>query len=116
MDLSFRPTAVFFGGLFFFGIPIVSYINKINTYRKTEYRFYPTKLDYYEGFFTVEEKTIDFSKITEVHLRKGVFQRMYGLGTIIISTATIGSGIKITDIEDPDGIYQQVKEIITKVL
>jgi membrane protein YdbS with pleckstrin-like domain len=113
-------TFVFFGCLFFFGIPFLAYISKKKTYAKTEYRFYRTRLDYYEGFFTVEEKTIDYRNITEVNLSKGIFQQKYRLGTIILSTPAAGyartramSGIQIADIENPDEVYKQVKELIS---
>lgn len=116
-------TFVFFGCLFFFGIPIVAYLAKKKTYAKTEYRFYPTKLDYYEGFFATEEKTIGYKNVNEVNLRKGVFQKMYGLGTIILSTPATGfqssgrarSGIRVADIENPDLVFRQVKELVSRV-
>ena len=47
-------------------IPVI--IKKI-TYGKTTYRFYNTRLDYFEGFWTIEEKAIEYRKITEAHLR-----------------------------------------------
>ena len=115
-------TFVFFGCLFFFGIPIVTYISKKKNYEKTEYRFYNPKLEYYEGFFNVEEKTINYKNITEVYLRKGLFQRQYGLGTIVLSTPATGSssigrarsGITLADIKNPDEAYRQIKELISK--
>ena len=116
-------TFAFFACVFFFGIPIVAYFSKKKTYSRTEYRFYPTKLDYFEGFFTTEEKTISYKNVNEVYLRKGVFQKMYGLGTIILSTPATGyqgsgtarSGIKVADIENPDLVYRQVKQLVGRV-
>jgi len=116
-------TFVFFGCAFFFGIPLITYLARKKTYAKTEYRFYPTKLDYYEGFFTIEEKTICYQNVNEVNLRKGVFQKMYGLGTIILSTPATGfrssgrarSGISVADIENPDLVYRQVKDLVTRM-
>lgn len=115
-------TFVFFGCLFFFGIPIITYISKQKNYEKTEYRFYNTKLEYYEGFFNIEEKTISYKNITEVYLRKGIIQKQYGLGTIILSTPATGSsssgrarsGIRVADIKNPDEAYRQIKELISK--
>ena len=79
-------------------------------------------MEYYEGFFSVEEKTIRYKSITEVYLRKGVFQKMYGLGTIVLSTPATGSqganhsrsGIRVVDIENPDRVYTKIKELIGK--
>ena len=110
------------GLLFFLGIPILAFINKQKTYANTEFRFYPGKLDYYEGFFTTEEKSIDYDNITEVNLRKGVLQKMYGLGTIVLSTPATGwasgraarSGILIPDIANPDGVYRELKALLKR--
>jgi len=115
-------TFVFFSCLFFFGIPIVTHISKKKNYEKTEYRFYNTKLEYYEGFFNIDEKTVNYKNITEVSLRKGVFQKQYGLGTIVLSTPATDypsdesarSGIMVADIKNPDETYSRVKELISK--
>jgi membrane protein YdbS with pleckstrin-like domain/DNA-directed RNA polymerase subunit RPC12/RpoP len=96
--------------LFLLIIPFI--INR--TYRKTEYRFYNTKLDYYEGFFNIEEKTIGYERITEVSMRKGIIQRYFGLGTLFLATPASGgrSGIKLNDLENPDETYDIVKRMI----
>ncbi|NQU17654.1 MAG: PH domain-containing protein [Candidatus Saganbacteria bacterium] len=120
------------------------FVLKKNSYAKTDYRFYNTRLDYYEGFLTIDEKTIKYDKITEINLRKGFFQRMFGLGSIILSTPATGgghggnpmagmlggffgggrmagrgagmaaSGIQVWDIEKPDEKYKKIKELISK--
>lgn len=112
-------TFVFFGLLFFLGIPILTYISKKRTYGATEYKFYPDRLEYAEGFWTAEDKTINYRSITEVNLRRGVIQRKYGLGTIYLATPATGiaqgravSGIKITDIPNCEKIYGTIRELI----
>ena len=109
------------GAVFFFGIPLLVYFTKQKTYARTEYRFYPNKLDYFEGFFTTEEKSIEYDNITEVNLRRGVLQKMYGLGTIVLSTPATGmvsgrmrSGIMIADIPNADRVYNQVKDLLKR--
>jgi len=102
--------------------PVVYALIVKNSYNKTRYDFYTTRLDYFEGFIAIEEKTIRYKNITEVNLRKSFLQRMFGLGTIILSTPATGfsesgrsrSGIKITDIESPDEIYRFVKELVER--
>lgn len=112
---------VAFASLFFFAIPILTFTFSSKTYDRTEFRFYPDKLDYYEGFFTVEEKTISYRNVTEVNLRRNIFQRKYGLGTIILSTPATGyvrgrarSGILIFDIENPEKHYAEIKRLVEK--
>ena len=112
-------TFVFFGCLAFFGIPILAYVAKKRTYAKTQYRFYRDRLEYTEGFWTVENKTTKYKSIIEVNFRKGIIQRKYNLGTIYLATPATGmqqgtrmSGIKIRDIEEPEKIYEMVKNLI----
>ena len=49
-------TFVFFGCLFFFGIPLLVYFQKKKTYAKTEYKFYKDRLEYAEGFLDCRKK------------------------------------------------------------
>lgn len=112
------PFAIF-ALLFFFGVPIVGYLSKWRTYRKTEYRFFRTSLEYYEGFFTLERKIIDYQAIAEITVSEGPVQQKYGLGSLKLSTAATGresgasrSGIRLDDIENPRTIYRKVRELM----
>lgn len=112
-------TFVFFGLLFFFGIPVLTYIARKRTYADTEYRFYPDRLEYAEGFWTAENKTINYSTINEASLRRGIIQRKYGLGTIYLATPATGmaqgraaSGIRIADIPECEEVYSAVQQLI----
>jgi membrane protein YdbS with pleckstrin-like domain len=110
---------VFFASLAFFGIPWLTYYAKKRTYEKTEYKFFSDRLEFAEGFWTIENKTVKYKNVTEANLRKGVIQKNYGLGTIILSTPATGSqqgrarsGIRIADIENADSIYTKILELI----
>ena len=97
---------VFFGCLFFFGIPIVTCWYKTRSYAATEYRFYSNRLESTEGFGAKELKTILYRNIQEVTLTKGVFQKMSGLGTIILSTAPLPILIKNGALNSLTGVGQ----------
>jgi len=112
-------TFVFFGALAFFGVPFLAYYAKKRTYEKTVYKFFPDRFEYTEGFWTTENKTIKYKNITEVNMRKGVIQKKYDLGTIVLSTPAIGvqrgraqSGIRISDIQDSENIYKKVLKLV----
>jgi hypothetical protein len=114
-------TFVFFGALFFFGIPFLTYFATKRTSAATEYRFYPDRLEYAEGFWTAEQKSIKFRDIKEVHLRQGIVQRKHGLGTLHLSTPSGSampssnrafSGIRLHNIPNVEEVYQQVKELV----
>jgi uncharacterized membrane protein YdbT with pleckstrin-like domain len=82
---------LFFGGIAFFGILAVAYFGKKLNYSLTEYRFFPDKLEFQEGFFSLNKKVIEYRDVKEITLRNGVFQRIYGLGTIYLATLATGS-------------------------
>ncbi len=118
------------GGTMFIIFPLIVYIAKKYNYERTEYIFNDDCLEFEEGFFTINKKTIKFRDIREVTLRRGIFQRMYGLGTIYLATFATGSsgapnlfsaigfgnfsasGVSVLDIENPEEVYQRIKKII----
>jgi len=118
------------GVVTFVGMPIVTYVGKKLNYSRTEYRFYDDRLEFDEGFFTINKKVIKFRDVKETTLRKGVLQRIYGLGSIYLATLATGStrntnpfvalgfgnvsasGVVVRDIEDPDGTFEKVRQLV----
>jgi membrane protein YdbS with pleckstrin-like domain len=118
------------GAVAFFAIPIIAYVGKKLNYDRTEYRFYPDRLEFDEGFLTVNKKVIMFRDVKETSLRKGILQRIYGLGSIYLATLATGStgtanpfvtlgfgnvsasGIIVRDISDPDGTFEKVRQLV----
>ena len=112
------PIKVVFGFafiLFVLVIPFVAYVLKKNTYSQTEYRFFDDNLEYAEGFLNVVNKSIRFDKIQETGMTRGVIQKKYGVGTIVLKTASqhLNSGIYLKDIENSEHIYETVKQILS---
>src|SRR5262249_19812102 len=121
---------VFFGALAFFGIPLVTYVGKKLNYARTDYRFFPDRLEFEEGFFTINQKVIKFRDVKEVTLRKNIFQRIYGLGSIYLATLATGSspgsnvftalgfgnvsasGVGVRDIPNPDEAFEKIRSIV----
>jgi membrane protein YdbS with pleckstrin-like domain len=118
------------GAVAFVAIPIVAYVGKKLNYSRTEYRFYPDRLEFDEGFFSINKKVIKFRDVKETTLRKGILQRTYGLGSIYLATLATGStrntnpftalgfgnvsasGVIVRDIEEPDDIYERVRQLV----
>ena len=117
-------------GIAFFGVPLTFFIVKKLNYERTEYRFFDDRLEFEEGFFSLNKKIIMLRDVREVTLRKGLLQRLCNLGSIYLATpatgalsssnafATIGfgsvssSGIIVRDIRDPDGAYVRISDLI----
>jgi uncharacterized membrane protein YdbT with pleckstrin-like domain len=121
---------VVFGALAFFGIPLVAYFGKKLNYERTQYTFYEEQLELEEGFFSRNKKVIRYRDILEVSLRRGILQRMCGLGTIYLATLATGSGprsnpfyalgfgnisasgVGVRDIPDADAAFEKIRKLI----
>jgi uncharacterized membrane protein YdbT with pleckstrin-like domain len=121
---------IFFGALAFFGVPMVAYWGKKLNYSRTEYRFFADHLEFEEGFFSISKKVIRFRDVKEVTLHKGLFQRIYSLGTIYLATLATGStpgfrpfmglgfgnvsasGVSVRDVRDPDQVFERIRRTI----
>jgi membrane protein YdbS with pleckstrin-like domain len=118
------------GAIAFFGIPIVAYVGKKLNYSRTEYRFYSDRLEFDEGFFSVNKKVIKFRDVKETTLRKGILQRTCGLGSIYLATLATGStrntnpfvalgfgnvsasGVIVRDISEPDEAFDRIRQLV----
>jgi membrane protein YdbS with pleckstrin-like domain len=121
---------VLFGGAAFFGIPLFTYFGKKLNYARTRYTFYPDRLEFEEGFFSINKKVIRFRDVKEVSLHKGILPRLYGLGTIYLATLATGSspgtnvfsafgfgnisasGVGVRDIRNPDAEFDRIRHLV----
>ena len=118
------------GGLAFVLVPSAFYVARKYNYRRTEYRFYDDHLEFEEGFLTINKKTLKFKDVREVTLRRGILQRLCGLGTVYLATLATGttnysnpfallgfgnvsaSGIRVRDIGNPEEQYVKIRAIV----
>ncbi len=134
---DFEPQDIFmgpgllFGALAFFGVPLIICIGKKMNYARTEYRFYKDHLEFEEGFLTIRKKEIRYADVKEITMRRGVLQRLYGLGTIYLATMATGtssdsqpfsniaigsvssSGVSVRDVRDPEAAYEKIRRIVS---
>ena len=109
---------IVFGAIAFFGVPLVAYFGKKLNYSRTEYRFFADRLEFEEGFFSINKKVIMFRDVREVTLRKGILQRIYGLGTIYLATLATGSSsysnpfVSVRDVTDPDQMFEKIRRLV----
>jgi len=111
---QFAYSALFF----FFAVPIVAILIQKRIYDMTRYVFYPDHIEYYEGFWQVERKIINYRSITEVDLKKSLLQRMHNIGSIHVLVPSLGgkySGIIIADIKHPEKVYQFLQKAVRGV-
>ncbi len=85
----------------FFGLP----------WTFTKYRLTPSKLLVETGFLSKEEEEIRLYRITDVSLKRGFFERIFGLGTIILrSSDTSNPTQELLHIKKP----KTVKEVMSQ--
>jgi membrane protein YdbS with pleckstrin-like domain len=127
---SGRTASWTIGWIAFVSIPVVAYVGKKLNYGRTEYRFYYDRLEFDEGFFSINKKVIKYRDVKETTLRKGILQRTYDLGSIYLATLATGSsrgsnpfvtlgfgnvsasGVIVRDIPDPDTTFEQIRQLV----
>ena len=112
--VSWQP--FFYSALFFFcAVPTVAIFIHKRTYDLTRYVFFSEDLEYYEGFWNVERKIINYQNITEVELKESFIQRLYHLGSIHVLVPSMNgkqSGILIADVKLPEKAYHFLQNVI----
>lgn len=129
ISMPFNPF-IFFGSLMFLCFPLFVIITKKFNYAKTEYRFFDDRLEFEEGFFTINKKVIKYKDVKEITLRRGILQQVNKLGTIYLGTMATGStnyynpfsvlgfgntaasGISIKDVSEPEIEFEKIQKII----
>jgi len=96
---------------------IIAFVNEKFNYKFTEYTIYNDRIEFQEGFINTNFTTLSIANIKEFHLEKTFFQRMFNLGTIRFVTAanavsSYSTGIIFRDINNPDKIYNEIKNIL----
>lgn len=87
----------------------VSYMNL----RSRKYLFFDDKAEFYEGFLNIDRKVVRYDRVTDVSLRRPVWQRIWGTGSINLNTA--GGPyreLSIGYIENPEDVYEHVQSLI----
>ena len=90
------------------------------------YYVFNDHLEYVDGFFNQEKKTIRLSDVADVFMKRSIIQRLYGIGTIRLALKGVDInvyGIKfhaknqhsnyvvIRDVKDPDLVYDEIKQL-----
>lgn len=87
------------------------------SYEEVEYRFYKDRIEYVDGFLVKNKKMIKYENIIDISQTRGVlFDRLFNLGTIQISTAgtSIITGLYMYYIENPDYVYDWIVKVTSK--
>lgn len=115
LKLSIPPYVPFVlgSGLIFLIFTSVAFPLRKKSYRKIEYRFFPDRVEYTSGLWTINKETLPYSKVADVTMVSGPFQKPRGLGTITLKTiGGSGASVSIRNIAEPDHVYDLVREMV----
>jgi len=84
-------------------------------YDSYTYDFYKTKVIYKDSFINLSEKEVKYKYVREVTMRQTFIQRYFNIGNIVLFTNAetgYGNGIRITNVENVQDVYRNIKSII----
>lgn len=90
-------------------------ILQIMQYNRTTYTFYEDKVLYEDLFLNQKRKTLLYSNIKEVEIRRSIWDRINRRGIIILSTNAekrVGHGMIIYSVEDVKKMYDDISTLI----
>ena len=92
-----------------------------------KYVFYKDKIEFYEGFLNIVQRTVRYSMVTDCVLSKSVWDRMFGTGTIRLLTAghfgvntggynmgNVSGGVAVQFVDRPDEVFSRVEKLLGK--
>lgn len=79
----------------------------------TKCSLYKSYLEYKEGWFHIHKKVIKYDNIVDVSYTQLFSQRLFGYGTVAITTKGLEKTLKMDMIGIPDKRYKMIKQIIT---
>lgn len=86
----------------------------------TSYAVYTDRVEYTEGLFNRQQRTVFFDHVIDVQLTEGLLQRMQGAGTVrLVTQQLVSSGegklsnrrIDLSNVPKPQEIYELLREI-----
>jgi uncharacterized membrane protein YdbT with pleckstrin-like domain len=69
------------------------------------------RLRFERGFFSKSTETIDLEKIQEVRVHQTLWQRMVGIGDLMLETAGKSSGNGMESIDNPQGVADHIHSL-----
>ncbi|MBN2591834.1 MAG: PH domain-containing protein [Sedimentisphaerales bacterium] len=104
----------------FIAAMILIYIKVFKEPEKTTYRIFPNKLEYYEGLFNKQQRTVIFDQVIDVQLYEGLLQQTKGVGTVVLITQQLissGEGqlsnrrVFLKNVPEPQKVYDLLRKL-----
>lgn len=106
--------------LSFSGSMFLFYLKMFKEPKRTNYRIFRDKIEYYEGFLNKHQRTAIFDQIIDVQLAEGLLQQTKGVGSVTMVTQQLvsaGEGqlsnrrVVIRNVPEPQKVYDLVRSL-----
>jgi uncharacterized membrane protein YdbT with pleckstrin-like domain len=123
---SFDPVIGYGLTIYLISFALAMYLLYLKAFKepeKTRYRIFENKLEYYEGFFNRQQRTVVFDQVIDVVLKEGVFQQAKSAGSITLVTQQLvssGDGklsnrsVVLKNIPNPQEVYDLIRNLAGK--
>ena len=68
----------------------------------------PPQLNFESGLLTKTQRSFNLSKIQDVRVEQSIIERLFGIGTITIDTASVGGSVRMEAIDSPRQVAGQI--------
>lgn len=115
IDINFILSMIFLVLFIVFFIKLVIHIAfQVLQYKHLSFSFFDDYMVYEDSFLNQHRKTIQYSNIKEVEIRRTVADRILGYGIIVIYTNAENSnnGLVIYSIRNPQECYDKIQKLL----
>ena len=94
---------------------VIDIVFQFIQYKNISYEFYDTYMEYKDKFLNQQTKILKYSNITEVEVIRNIWERINGLGIIVIYTnaeKNKRNGLVIYGVKNTNEVYKQIQELI----
>lgn len=115
IDINFILSMIFLVLFIVFFIKLVIHIAfQVLQYKHLSFSFFDDYMVYEDSFLNQHRKTIQYSNIKEVEIRRTVADRILGYGIIVIYTNAENSnnGLVIYSIKNPQECYDKIQKLL----
>ncbi len=115
VNVSQLLNIIFIALIIVLSIKLIIHITfQVLQYKYLSYTFYDDYMIYEDSFLNQHTKTIQYSNIREVEIRRTITDRILGYGIIVIYTnaENRNNGLVIYSIKNPQECYEKIHEIL----
>ena len=119
-SLGYQNELIFYGIVLTLVFSLIKVTKDLIEIMNTEFRFYAHHVEQSFSFFKQVSHSINYSQITDIHVKKDVWDRLCKVGDVVIHTGNDiyhegGKHFTIRDIKYPDKLKEQISQRIHKL-